>query len=124
MVDGTGAHPSRFIGRRVVGVIASALLTTSLANVMAGLGVFLASGLIALLTTSLSPEAIQSWGRRVPFLTGSLIAVVALVIRTRVRETPLFEEQRSAGKTLRAPLREALRRQSRPVLLTVRDGCL
>ena len=93
-------------------------LTTSLANVMAGLGVFLASGLISLLTTSLSTEAMQSWGWRVPFLAGSLIAVVALVIRTRVRETPLFEELRSAGKTLRAPLHEALRRQSRPVLLT------
>jgi len=74
--------------------------------------------LIALLTTSLSTEAMQSWGWRVPFLAGSLIAVVALVIRTRVRETPLFEELRSAGKTLRAPLHEALRRQSRPVLLT------
>ncbi len=73
-------------------------LTTSLPNVMAGLGVFLASGLIALLTTSFSPEAMQSWGWRVPLLSGSLIAVVALVIRTRARETPLFEELRSCGK--------------------------
>ena len=86
-------------------------LTTSIANVMAGIGVLLASGLVAVLTTFLSKESMESWGWRVPFLAGSLIALVALAIRTQVRETPLFEELQSQGKTLRSPLRDALRRQ-------------
>ncbi len=67
-------------------------LTTSLANVMAGMGVLLASGLVAVLTASLSKESMESWGWRVPFFAGSLIALVALAIRTHVLETPLFEE--------------------------------
>ncbi len=92
-------------------------LTTNFANVMAGLGVFLASGLVALLTASLSRESMVTWGWRVPFFAGSLIAFVALAIRTQVRETPLFEELRRQGKTSHAPLREALWRQPEAVFI-------
>jgi MFS transporter, MHS family, proline/betaine transporter len=92
-------------------------LTTSLANVMAGLGVFLASGLVAVLAASLSRESMESWGWRVPFFAGSLIALVALAIRTQVRETPLFEELQSQGKASRSPLSEALRRQPGAILV-------
>ncbi len=93
-------------------------LTTSLANVMGGIGVFLASALVALLTTNLSPASMESWGWRVPFFAGSLIGLVALIIRARVSETPLFEELRRKGETLRSPLRESLRRQPGAILLT------
>jgi MFS transporter, MHS family, proline/betaine transporter len=93
-------------------------LTTSLANVMGGAGVFLASSLVALLIASLSKESMESWGWRVPFFTGSLIALIALAIRTKVSETPLFEEVHSKGETLRSPLRESVRRQSRAILIT------
>jgi MFS transporter, MHS family, proline/betaine transporter len=92
--------------------------TTSLANIMGGVGVFLASALVGLLSTHLSPSAMESWGWRIPFFAGSLIGLVALVIRAWVPETPLFEEMKRKGKTLRAPLRESLRRQPRAVLLT------
>jgi MHS family proline/betaine transporter-like MFS transporter len=93
-------------------------LTTSLANVMGGIGVFLASALVALLTTNLAPAAMESWGWRVPFFAGSLIGLVALVIRARVSETPLFEELQRKGETLRSPLRESLRRRPGAILLT------
>ncbi len=93
-------------------------LTTSLANVMGGIGVFLASALVALLTTNLAPAAMESWGWRVPFFAGSLIGLVALIIRARVSETPLFEELQRKGETLRSPLRESLRRQPGAILLT------
>ena len=76
------------------------------------------TSLVAVLTARLSAEAMESWGWRVPFFAGSLIALVALAIRTQVRETPLFDELLSEGKTVRSPLREGLRRQWRAVLLT------
>jgi MHS family proline/betaine transporter-like MFS transporter len=41
----------------------------------------------------------------------------ALATRTQVRETPLFNELLSDGKTVRSPLREGLRHQWRAVLL-------
>jgi hypothetical protein len=65
----------------------------------------------------------ESWGWRVPFFAGSLIALVALTIRTQVRETPLFDELLSEGKTVRSPLKDGLRCQWRAVLLTF-AGCL
>ena len=86
-------------------------LTTSLANIMGG--VFLASGLVGLLTINLSPGVMESWGWRVPFVAGSLTGLVALGIRARVPETPLFEKLQSRGKTVRTPLRESLRGQPR-----------
>jgi MFS transporter, MHS family, proline/betaine transporter len=93
-------------------------LITSLANVMGGTGVFLASSLVALLIASLSKESMETWGWRVPFFTGSLIALIALAIRTKVSETPLFEELRSKGGTLPSPLRESVRRQPGAILTT------
>jgi MHS family proline/betaine transporter-like MFS transporter len=92
-------------------------LTTSLANVMGGTGVFLASSLVALLIASLSQESMESWDWRIPFFTG-FIALIALAIRTKVSETPLFEELRRKGETLRSPLRESVRRQPRAILIT------
>ena len=73
--------------------------------------------LVGILTTNLSPAA-RLGGWRVHFFASSLIGLVALVIRARVAETPLFEKVQSKGKTLRAPLRESLSRQPRAILLT------
>jgi MFS transporter, MHS family, proline/betaine transporter len=73
-------------------------ITTSLANVMGGLGVFLASALVAILTTHLSPTAMESWGWRVPFFAGALIAAVALIIRTSVPERHSSSNYRPAGR--------------------------
>jgi MHS family proline/betaine transporter-like MFS transporter len=92
-------------------------LTTSLANVMAGTGVLLASGMITLLMTLLSSEQMQAWGWRIPFYAGSLVGLIALLIRLRVRETPLFEHLQSEATIARAPLREALREQPRAILI-------
>jgi MHS family proline/betaine transporter-like MFS transporter len=85
---------------------------------MGGVGVFLASALVGLLTMNLSPAAMESWGWRVPFFAGSLVGLVALGIRARVPETPLFEKLQSKGETVRMPVGESLRRQPRAILLT------
>jgi len=50
------------------------------------------------LSSVLAPEALGSWGWRVPFLLGVLIAPVGLYIRRRVAESPLFEASRAQAK--------------------------
>ena len=82
-------------------------LTTSLANIMGGVGVFLASGLVGLLTMNLSPAAMESWGWRVPFFAGSLIALVALGIRTKVPETPSSRNCRARERQSARPCARA-----------------
>ena len=69
----------------------------------------------ALLTRALTPEALDGWGWRVPFLVGLLIGPVGLVIRRHVEETEPFLEARRAlrqrpalGASLVSHYREAL----------------
>ncbi|SDV46480.1 MFS transporter [Chitinasiproducens palmae] len=47
-----------------------------------------AAAMGALVTRSLSPEALDAWGWRIPFVFGLLIGPVGLYIRTRVPEVP------------------------------------
>src|ERR1700733_11807488 len=64
-----------------------------------------------------SPEALQSWGWRVPFLLGIVIGPVGFYLRRAVDETPEFKAylQRHAG-VKSTPLRDVLRNHSRALL--------
>jgi MFS transporter, MHS family, proline/betaine transporter len=69
------------------------------------------------LNSFLSPEALQSWGWRVPFLLGIVIGPVGFYLRRAVDETPEFKAylQRHAG-VKSTPLRDVLRNHSRALL--------
>lgn len=54
-------------------------------------GIFLATALWSLLAL-MPDEQFLSWGWRIPFLLSIVTTFVALAIRTRVRESPVFEE--------------------------------
>jgi MHS family proline/betaine transporter-like MFS transporter len=47
---------------------------------------------VAALTAILGPEVMASWGWRIPFILGSALAIVVLILRRRVSETPVFSE--------------------------------
>lgn len=52
-----------------------------------GIGSLLATASMAILSSSLSPEAMGEWGWRVPFVFGGLLAVVVLFLRRGMMET-------------------------------------
>jgi MFS transporter, MHS family, proline/betaine transporter len=52
-----------------------------------GLGVLMGAVVVGVLTTALSAEAMQSWGWRVPFVIGMLIAPVGMYIRRHLEES-------------------------------------
>jgi len=54
-------------------------------------GQLLAMGILLLLTATLAPAQMQSWGWRVPFLFGGVIAVAVFWLRRGMSETPSFE---------------------------------
>lgn len=72
------------------------------------LGTLLATGLIALVTLAMPPEAFQHWGWRIPFLASTVLIVFGLWLRKGVEETPLFEQLRLRNAMARAPVREVL----------------
>jgi MFS transporter, MHS family, proline/betaine transporter len=84
-----------------------------------GLAVLLGAILGTLLTRSLTPETLDSWGWRIPFLFGLIIGPVGLYIRRKLDETSAFLQsnrslagQQGAGSVL----------CSYPVALTPRPG--
>jgi MHS family proline/betaine transporter-like MFS transporter len=64
----------------------------------------LATGFATALNTMLTPEQVESWGWRVPFFFGLLIAPVGLYVRSQLRETAPFMAARSS----KAPVLEVL----------------
>ncbi len=56
----------------------------------------------ALVTRGLTPEALESWGWRIPFLFGLIIGPVGLYIRRHLDETPDFVAMRGARREKQA----------------------
>ncbi len=52
--------------------------------------------LAALLTTTLSKDAMNAWGWRVPFLVGAVVGLYALVLRRTMTETEVFTDDLGA----------------------------
>lgn len=59
-------------------------------QVSVGAGVLLASGMGAIITSTLSEEALDSWGWRLAFLVAALLGLVGLWLRSSVEETDSF----------------------------------
>jgi MFS family permease len=73
------------------------------------IGTLLSSG--AFLAVSLLPaESFDSWGWRLPFLAAFPLLGIALWIRRRVEESPLFEQLLREDELARSPVTEVFRR--------------
>jgi MHS family alpha-ketoglutarate permease-like MFS transporter len=59
-------------------------------QVSVGAGVLLASGMGAIITSTLSKEALDSWGWRLAFIIAALLGLVGLWLRSSVEETESF----------------------------------
>jgi hypothetical protein len=66
------------------------------------------------LTEVMSPEALKSWGWRLPFLFALPLGLIGLWIRRKVEESPAFTELREADEIPAQPLRDALRDRGHP----------
>jgi MFS transporter, MHS family, proline/betaine transporter len=69
------------------------------------------------MSATLAPESLDSWGWRVPFIVGLLIAPVGYFLRQRVGETPRFQAAAAERRLNAAPVRTALTSQLPAVLL-------
>lgn len=84
-------------------------LVASLASMASEIGALLAVAVSAITTTMLDQAALDTWGWRIPFAVGTLLALATLAARSTLRETPVFTGQ-PTGETHR-PLRFTLRTQ-------------
>ena len=71
----------------------------------ATLGILLGSGTGAVLAALMSPQALESWGWRIPFLVGLLVGLAGFFLRRSLPDAP--EKKKGAAHRLR--LRDMLR---------------
>ena len=80
---------------------------TSFIQITAMLGFFASLFVIIATQRSMSVEAFNEWGWRIPFLLSILLVTLSFYIRLRMKESPVFSAIKGAGKTSRNPLKEA-----------------
>jgi MFS family permease len=80
---------------------------TSWIQTTATLGLFVSLIVIITVQKSLSKEAYNQWGWRLPFLLSIFLVIVSIVIRMKMNESPLFSKLKSEGKTSTNPLKES-----------------
>jgi MHS family proline/betaine transporter-like MFS transporter len=83
-------------------------LHASLVTTTAGLAFLVGTVVAALINALLSAEAVSSWGWRIPFIASLVMAVVAIFIRQKLEDTPVYEElvrQREENELQPVPLK-------------------
>jgi MFS family permease len=87
---------------------------TSWIQTTATLGLFLALGIIILIRQEQGVEKFTSeWGGwRYPFWISLLLVIVSIIIRMRMKESPMFAKVKAEGKTSTNPLKESFGRRA------------
>ena len=81
---------------------------TSFIQITATAGLLIALGVVVTTRLSLGEARFTEWGWRLPFLLSLVLVGFSLVIRLKLRESPLFTRLKAAGKTSKAPVKESL----------------
>ena len=65
--------------------------------------------LLANLVFLISVHLPGDWAWRVPFLASALLVIIGLIIRSKVPESPVFEEVKASGDIVKSPIVEVIR---------------
>jgi MHS family proline/betaine transporter-like MFS transporter len=113
------------VGGEYTGVVAYLLegardqrrgLVTSFAAAASEVGALLAVGISAVTVSVMSAPDLDSWGWRIPFLFGALLAASVWIARHAMAESPDFERQQADGTVPANPIRHTLARHRGGVL--------
>jgi MFS family permease len=73
----------------------------------ATVGLILALAVVTIITTVLGEQALQDWGWRIPFLLSGILVGIALYVRLKLQETPLFTRIKEAKQQSTSPIKDA-----------------
>ena len=93
-------------------------LTGSWANIGSMSGSLLGVGAAATATNAFSPDVLEAWAWRLPFLGGALLGVIAILIRRNLHDSERFTEHHAAREDT-SPLLEAFTTNRRETLLAL-----
>lgn len=81
------------------------------------IGTILSSGGFFLVSYLLGPQTFDSWGWRIPFLAAIPLLLVALWIRAKLEESPVFRELEETGGLEKSPLLAVLKQSWLQILI-------
>jgi MFS family permease len=81
---------------------------TSFIQITATAGLFISLGVVLTVRLVMGDAAFKATGWRIPFLLSILLVALSLVIRLKLKESPLFTKLKQAGKSSTSPLRDSL----------------
>lgn len=82
----------------------------SLPQIGLAIGLCLASGVVALLSSLLSEEQFLAWGWRIAFLLSGAMVFVGMYIRLAVKETPEFAAVKARNEATQIPFMDMMKR--------------
>lgn len=82
-------------------------------------GLALATITFRILQMTLTPEEILAWGWRIPFLASVVLIAMAIWIRLKLKESPVFENLAAHHAVDHAPMRAVLTEARRPLAATI-----
>jgi MFS family permease len=82
-------------------------------------GMLLASGTFLAVRSSLSADAFNDWGWRLPFLFSVVLVAVGVFVRSRIEEPAPFVAAQAEGRIRRAPVADVLRHHRRALFVTI-----
>jgi len=80
---------------------------TSWIQTTATVGLLLALAVILFFRVTMGDAAFKEYGWRIPFILSAFLVVLALAIRLRLQETPLFSRLKAEGRSTTSPWRES-----------------
>lgn len=95
----------------------------ALVQIGSPVGTLVSSGAFALVLM-MPPETFDAWGWRLPFLLAFPLLGIALYIRLKVEESPVFKELAAAGEQVKVPVLELFRKSGLRLLVAVAAAML
>lgn len=83
-------------------------LYASIPQIGLAIGLCMASGVVALLSSILTDAQFLSWGWRAAFVLSILLVAIGMYIRLNVMETPEFTKVKKSGQQVKLPIKEVI----------------
>jgi metabolite-proton symporter len=83
------------------------------------IGLLLANLVFFVVSSSTTTAQFDAWGWRIPFLLSVVLVGVGFWVRSRVAESPVFEDLRERRERRSAPIAEVLRHNRRELLVAI-----
>jgi MFS family permease len=103
---GAAVYVSEHVSDRRRGFYTSYIQVTAIFGLLLSLLVILATQF------TMSREAFNEWGWRIPFLGSCLLVGISLFIRLKLRESPIFNHIKTTGKASLEPIKDAFAKWS------------